>query len=84
MKDQSSLIKDRGSNIYYRKDIVKLKEINLNDSAEIIARKFVQQRCLDMNFLAIVDKKYYIIPENQYKNKLEYESTLCRFKNTIL
>ena len=66
LKDQSSLIKDRGSNIYYRKDIVKLKEINLNDSAEIIARKV---RATAMPGyeppFAIVDKKKLYNSENQ-------------------
>ena len=69
LKDQSSLLEERGSNTYYRKDIVKLKEINLNDTAEIITRK-VRATAMpgyEPPFAIVEKKKYYIIPENQYK-----------------
>lgn len=68
LNDQANLIDERGLNIYFRKDIAQLKEIDLNDSADVIARKV---RATAMPGFeppyAIVDgKKYYIIPENQY------------------
>ena len=68
LNDQANLIDNRGLNIYFRKDIAQLKEIDLNDSADVITRKV---RATAMPGFeppyAIVDgKKYYIIPENQY------------------
>ena len=69
LNDQANLIDERGLNTYYRKDIAQLKMIDLNDSADVITRKV---RATAMPGFgppfAIVDgKKYYIIPENQYK-----------------
>jgi len=69
LKDQSSLFDKRGLNTYYRKDIVKLKEINLNDTADIITRK-VRATAMpgyEPAFVIVEGKKYYIIAENQYK-----------------
>lgn len=69
LKDQSSLLDERGLNTYYRKDIFKLKEINLNDSADIITRKVraTAMPGFEPPFALVEGKKYYIIPENQYK-----------------
>ena len=69
LKDQLSLLEERGLNTYYRKDIFKLKEINLNDSADIITRKVraTAMPGFEPPFALVECKKYYIIPENQYK-----------------
>lgn len=72
--DQSKLFIDRGVKTYYRKDIVKLREIDLNDSAEVIIRKVnaTAMPGFEPPSTAFEGKKYYIIPENQFismKNK---------------
>lgn len=74
LKDQSSLLCERGLKTYYRKDIFKLKEINLNDSADIITRKVraTAMPGFEPPYALVDGKKYYIIPENLYKNKFKF------------
>lgn len=66
--DQANLIDERGLNTYYRKDVAQLKEIDLNDSAEVITRKVraTAMPGFEPPFTIVDGKKYYIIPENQY------------------
>ena len=68
LNDQSNLIEDRGLHIYFRKDIAQLKEIDLNDSADVITRKVraTAMPGFEPPFAIVDGKKYYIIPENQY------------------
>lgn len=68
LNDQSNLIDDRGLHIYFRKDIAQLKEIDLNDSADVITRKVraTAMPGFEPPFAIVDGKKYYIIPENQY------------------
>lgn len=68
LNDQANLIDERGLNIYFRKDIAQLKEIDLNDSADVITRKVraTAMPGFEPPFAIVDGKKYYIIPENQY------------------
>ncbi len=65
---QENLIAERGTNIYYRKDVAKLKEINLGDVASDVALKVKATAMpgFEPPFTIIDGVKYYIIPENQY------------------
>lgn len=68
LNDQANLIDERGLNTYYRKDITQLKQIDLNDSADIITRKVraTAMPGFEPPFAIVDGKKYYILPENQY------------------
>lgn len=68
LNNQANLIETRGLNTYYRKDISQLKEIDLNDSADVITRKVraTAMPGFEPPFAIVDGKKYYIIPENQY------------------
>lgn len=68
LNNQANLIDARGLNTYYRKDISQLKEIDLNDSADVITRKVraTAMPGFEPPFAIVDGKKYYIIPENQY------------------
>ena len=65
---QDELIKERGTNIYYRKDISKLKQIDFGNSANEVARKVKATAMpgFEPPFTIIDEIKYYIIPESQY------------------
>lgn len=69
LTEQEELVDERGLNIYYRKDISQLKEIDLNESADVITRKVraTAMPGFEPPFAVVDGKKYYIIPENQYK-----------------
>lgn len=69
LTEQDELVDERGLNIYYRKDISQLKEIDLNESAGVITRKVraTAMPGFEPPFAVVDGKKYYIIPENQYK-----------------
>lgn len=69
---QSSLIEERGSHLYYRKQIAELKTIDLNDGADEIVRKVraTAMPGFEPPFALVDGKKYYLIPETNYeKNK---------------
>lgn len=68
---QENLIAARGTNIYYRKDIAKLKEISLGDVANDVALKVKATAMpgFEPPFTIIDGTKFYIIPENQYQKK---------------
>lgn len=70
LTEQDILTDKRGSNIYYRNDISQLKEIDLDESADVITRKVRATAMPEFEPpYAVVDgKRYYIIPENQYKS----------------
>jgi methionyl-tRNA formyltransferase len=66
---QENLIAERGTNIYYRKDISKLKEINLGNIGPEIALKVkaTSMPNFEPPFAIIDGVKYFIIHESQYK-----------------
>jgi len=70
LTEQESLLGDRKTNIYYRKDINKLKKINLNDTEEIIIRtvKAAAMPGFEPPYALVDGEKFYILPENQFNN----------------
>jgi len=68
---QSDLEAERGTNIYFRKDIEKLKEINLNDCAENIIKavRATSMPGFEPPFSIVDGKKYYIVPADHYDFK---------------
>lgn len=66
---QENLIESRGTNIYFRKDIDKLKEINFGINANEIALKVkaTSMPNFEPPFTIIDGVKYYIIHESQFK-----------------
>lgn len=70
LKPQSEYYKEREHNLYYRKDIQKLKQIDLNESADTIIRAVdaTSMQGFEPPFALIDGKKYYIIPEKHYTN----------------
>jgi methionyl-tRNA formyltransferase len=69
LTSQESLINQRGTKIYYRKDIQKLKEINLGEISQEVALKVnaTAMPGFEPPFTIIEGTKYYILPENLYK-----------------
>jgi methionyl-tRNA formyltransferase len=65
---QETLLKKRGGNIYYRKDVAKLKQIDLGSMADEVARKVKATAMpgFEPPFTIIDGVKYYIIPEKNY------------------
>jgi methionyl-tRNA formyltransferase len=65
---QESLVAERGTSIYFRKDIEKLKEIQLGSIADEVSRKVnaTAMPGFEPPFTIINGNKYYIIPESQY------------------
>lgn len=65
---QETLINKRGSNIYYRKDVSSLKQIDLGTMADEVARKVKATAMpgFEPPFTVIDGVKYYIIPEKNY------------------
>ncbi|MDA8824354.1 formyltransferase family protein [Schleiferiaceae bacterium] len=70
LKPQSEYFEEREHNLYYRKDIQKLKQIDLNESADTIIRAVNSSSMpgFEPPFALIDGKKYYIIPEKHYSN----------------
>ena len=66
---QENLVAQRGTNTYYRKNVAQLKEINLGEAANEVARKVraTAMPGFEPPFTIVDGLKYYIIPENQYK-----------------
>lgn len=69
---QEDLIGERGTNLYFRRQIEDLKEINLDESAAQIVRKVraTFMEGFEPPYAIFEEKKYYIIPEYHHKNKL--------------
>ena len=69
MKKQSDLLKIRETHYYTRKDINKLKQIDLNESAEeiILKIKATAMPGFEQPFTIVNGEKYYIIPEKNLK-----------------
>jgi methionyl-tRNA formyltransferase len=65
---QETLFAERGTNIYYRKDISKLKELTLADNADELIRKVraTAMPGFEPPFILHKEQKYYIIPEEIY------------------
>jgi methionyl-tRNA formyltransferase len=65
---QETLVAERGSSIYYRKDVAKLKQIDFGDMADEIARKVKATAMpgFEPPYTIIDHVKYYIIPEKNY------------------
>jgi methionyl-tRNA formyltransferase len=65
---QENLISERGTNLYYRKDIDKLREIDLGVISNEVARKVraTSMPGFEPAFTVIDGMKFYIIPEGQY------------------
>ncbi len=70
LTDQKSLITSRGMNIYYRKDIEKIKNIDLSEDPDEISRKVraTSMPGFEPPFTLINGEKYYIIPAKQFSN----------------
>lgn len=71
---QKELVDDRGTNIYFRKDIGELKSIDLNAGEDEILRRVRATAMPEFEppFVLFKNKKYYIIPEeihNKVKKK---------------
>lgn len=68
LKPQSEYFEEREHNLYYRKDIQKLKQIDLNESADTIIRivDSTSMQGFEPPFALVNGKKYYIIPEKYY------------------
>lgn len=65
---QESLFEERGTNLYYRKDISQLKSLDLDTSVDQITRKVraTAMPGFEPPFAMYQGKKYYIIPEDIY------------------
>lgn len=59
---QKSLYKQRGTNIHYRKEIIKLKEINLDDGIDELKRKLRSSSMpgFEPPYFLYNDKKFYL------------------------
>lgn len=70
---QDELIAARGTNTYYRKNIAQLKNIDLGNVADEVARKVraTAMPGFEPPFTIIDGKKYYIIPEKQWTNPVQ-------------
>ena len=69
LTSQESLLDRRKTNLYYRKDISTLKQIPLNeeDKAELELRvKSTSMPGFEPPYINVGEKKYYIIPEDQF------------------
>jgi methionyl-tRNA formyltransferase len=69
---QESLFKERGTNIYYRKDILKLKQLSLADNEDELIRKVrsTSMPGFEPPFILHKGIKYFIIPEEIYNKNL--------------
>ena len=66
---QKHLVAKRGTSIYYRKDILKLKTIDFNEGIEEVTKKVKATAMpgFEPPFYLHEGSKYYIIPEKNYK-----------------
>jgi methionyl-tRNA formyltransferase len=70
--NQKELIEERGVGIYFRKDINRLKMIDLNQSAEEIIKKVraTAMPGFEPPLTEFNGEKYYIIPKNHYNKQI--------------
>lgn len=73
MTSQKTLIEQRGTHLYYRKQIKDLKHIDLESTSDEIVRKVraTAMPGFEPPFALVDGKKYYLIPEANYENKKE-------------
>ena len=68
---QNKLIRDRGSKLYYRKDIIALKQLNLEQGIKDIVQrvKATSMTGFEPPYFEYNSQKYFVIPQKLYEQR---------------